>query len=104
MLPQFIAYLLSYIKFQEKIIFGLLGMILGKSVAKAAFDEPVNQPYRKLQVDEMPIIENLEKLDYQKLLSDYQAKHGKPLKQVMRRKNGVVKVPTALTCPKCSAP
>lgn len=104
MLPQLIAYLLSYIKFQEKIIFGLLGILLGKSIARAPYDEPVNKPYRKLQVDEMPVIEVLEKLDYQMLLLDYQMKHGKVLKPVVRRKNSVVKVPENLTCPRCSAP
>ena len=104
MLPQLIAYLLTYIKFQEKIIFALLGILLGKSVARAAYDEPVNKPYRKLEVDEMPVIETLEKLDYQQLLSDYLAKHGKALKPVTRRKNSVVKVPENITCPKCSAP
>ncbi|WP_344914219.1 DDE-type integrase/transposase/recombinase, partial [Amphibacillus indicireducens] len=68
------------------------------------YDEPVNKPYRKLEVDDMPIIETLEKLDYKKLLVDYQTKHDKPLKPVVRRKNSVVKVPARLTCPKCSAP
>ncbi|GAB3809245.1 IS6 family transposase [Virgibacillus kimchii] len=104
MLPQFITYLLAYIKFQEKIIFGLLGIILGKSVARDLFDEPVNKPYRKLEVDDMPVIETLEKLDYQELLKDYQATHGKELKPVKRHKNSVVNIPTMMTCPKCSAP
>jgi transposase-like protein len=102
--PQFIAYLFQYIKYQEKIIFALLGIILGKSVARAQFDEPVNKPYRKLEVDDMPVIETLEKLDYQELLKDYQATHDKELKPVRRRKNSVVNVPTTMTCPKCSAP
>ena len=102
MLPQFIAYLLKYIKFQEKIIYNLLGIILGKSVA--LYDEPINKPYRKLEVDELPIVETLEKLNYQELLTSYKEKHGKELKPVMRRKNSVVKVPEKLTCPKCSAP
>src|SRR5690625_3276891 len=101
---QFITYLLKYIKFQEKIIFMLISIILGKSVARGLYDEPVDKPYRKLEVDEMPVIETLEKLDYKKLLEDYQDKHGKPLKPVIRRKNSVVKVPTNLTCPRCSAP
>src|SRR5690625_7767376 len=52
----------------------------------------------------MPIIETLEKLDYQELLTTYKEKHGKELKPVVRRKNSVVKVPKELTCPKCSAP
>ena len=104
MLPQIIYYLLQYIKYQERIIFALLGVVLGKAVARPAYDEPTNQPYRKLQVDEMPIIEKLEKLDYQQLLNEYHLQHGKVLKPVARRKNSVVKVPTTLTCPKCKAP
>src|SRR5699024_8286356 len=81
----------------------LISIILGKSVARGLYDEPVNKPYRKLEVDDMPIIETLEKLDYNKLLEDYQTKLDKPLKPVVRRKNSVVKVPARLTCPKCSA-
>jgi len=100
LLPQLIYYLLEYIKYQEKIIVLLLGMILGKSVAKAQFDEPVNKPYRKFEVDDMPIIETLDKLDYRELLNDYQAAHGKELKPVKRRKNSVVTVPTTMTCPR----
>ena len=81
----------------------LMSIILGKSVARGLYDEPIDKPYRKLEVDEMPIIETLEKLDYKKLLKDYQDKHDKPLKPVIRR-NSVVKIPANLTCPKCSAP
>ena len=104
MLPQLIYYLLQYIKFQESIIYKLLGIILGKSMARGLYDEPINKPYRKLEVDDMPIIEVLEKLDYQELLTNYQAKHGKELKPIVRRKNSKTKVPKNLTCPKCVAP
>lgn len=104
MYPQFIAYLLKYIKYQEKIIFALIGIILGKSVARGLYDEPVNKPYRKLEVDDMLIIETFEKLDYKALLDEYQHQHGKPLKPVRRQKNSPVKVPANLTCPKCAAP
>src|SRR5690625_2262543 len=82
----------------------LISIILGKSVARGLYDEPVNKPYRKLEVDEMPIIETLEKLDYKKILDDYENNHGKPLRPVIRRKNSVVKVPADLICPKCAAP
>lgn len=104
MLPQLIYYLLQYIKFQERIIFSLLGIVLGKSVARGLYDEPINKPYRKFEVDDMPIIEILEKLDYQELLTNYQEKHGKELKPINRHKNSKVKVPTNLTCPQCVAP
>lgn len=73
-------------------------------MARGLYDEPINKPYRKLEVDDMPIIEVLEKLDYQELLTNYQAKHGKELKPVVRRKNSKTKVPKNLTCPQCVAP
>lgn len=73
-------------------------------MARGLYDEPINKPYRKLEVDDMPIIEVLEKLDYQELLANFHAKHGKELKPVVRRKNSKTKVPKNLTCPKCVAP
>lgn len=66
--------------------------------------QPVNKPYRKLQVDDLPIIEIPEKLNYRNLLTEYQEKHGKSLKPVQRRKNAKVTVPKAMKCPKCGAP
>ena len=101
---QYITYLLTFIKLQEKIIVALLAIILGKSVARGLYDEPINKPYQKLIVDKMPIIEKLEKLDHHQLLKEYEQEHGKRLKPVQRRKNSLVKVPESLTCPKCSAP
>ena len=38
-----------------------MSIILGKSVARGLYDEPVNKPYRKLEVDEMPVIETSRK-------------------------------------------
>src|SRR5690625_4354208 len=81
-----------------------MAIILGKSVARGLYDEPINKPYRKLVVDKMPIIEKLEKLDFHQLLKEYEQEHGKRLKPVQRRKNSLVKVPESLTCPRCSAP
>jgi transposase-like protein len=66
-------------------------------------DKPVNKPYRKLQIDELPILE-LEKLDYRQLLVDYFLKHNKNLKPVKPHKNSKSIVPSNITCPKCSAP
>ena len=67
-------------------------------------EQPVNKPYRKLQVDELPIIEVPEKLDYQVLRTEFLAKHGKPLNPVRRHKNTKISVPKSLICPKCGAP
>src|SRR5690625_6394089 len=84
---QYISYLLIFIKLQEKIIVALLAIILGKSVARGLYDEPINKPYQKLIVDKMPIIKKLEKLDHHPLLKEYGQEHAQRLKPVQRRKN-----------------
>ncbi len=77
---------------------------MGKHIARKVYDEPINKPYRKLQVDSLPIIEVPEKLDYKQLLVDYETNTGKPLKPVKPHKNSKAHVPNTLTCPKCGAP
>ncbi|NNV06718.1 transposase, partial [Geobacillus sp. MMMUD3] len=79
MLPQLLAYLLEIIKTQYQIIVYLMGVILGKSLHLEDWDEPIQKPYRKLQVDDLPIIDVPETLDYRKLLADYEAQHRRPL-------------------------
>ena len=66
-------------------------------------EAPVNKPYRKLQVDDLPIIERLEKQDYQFLLAEHLKAKGKSLKPVRRRPDSTP-VPASLICPKCGAP
>ncbi|MFX0561196.1 hypothetical protein TEPIDINF_002665 [Tepidibacillus infernus] len=77
---------------------------MGKSIARSAYDKPVNKPYLKLQVDEMPKIVIPERLQYQELLIDYLKEHGKPLKPVKPQKNSKARVPNTMICPKCGAP
>lgn len=101
-IPKFIAFLLAYINHQHKIIIYLMGLYMGKSLTRDVYDEPVNKPYRKFQVDDMPIIEELEKLDFQELIAEYEATKGKPFKPIQRRKPS--NVPQFLTCPRCGAP
>lgn len=81
-----------------------MSTILSKSVARSLYDEPVNKPYRKLEVDAMPVIEKLEKQDYIKLIEIYEQKHGKPLKPIRRHKDTKVTVSDNITCPQCTAP
>ena len=102
--PQLLAYLLQYIKYQHTIIITLLTVVLGKAVGSVRPDEPVDKPYRKLQIDELPVLEKLEKLSFQDLLDDYFKAHGKSLKPVQRRKNAKSSVPEKLCCPRCGAP
>lgn len=99
-----ITWLLTYINIQNKIIIYLMHLLMGKSLTRLAYDEPVNKPYRQLQVDALPIIEVRQKLCYQDLLEQYALEHGKPLKPVKRRKNSRVHIPENLTCPVCDAP
>ncbi|MED4878042.1 transposase, partial [Anoxybacillus geothermalis] len=75
MLPQLLAYLLEIIKTQYQIIVYLMGVIVGKSLNLEDLDEPIQKPYRKLQVDDLPIIDVPETLDYRKLWADNEAQH-----------------------------
>jgi transposase-like protein len=104
--PQIITYLLTYINYLEQIIRTLLTLLIGKNMFEKPKlnEQPVNMPYRKLQVDNLPIVEVPEKLDYKILLAEHFEKNGKPLKPVQRRKNTKVSVPKSMICPKCGAP
>ena len=103
MYPQIITYLLTFINYQEQIIRTLLTLLIGKSMFDKPTEAPVNKPYRKLQVDDLPIIEKPEKIDYRQLLTEHMELKGKPLKPVQRRSNSTP-VPTSTKCPKCGAP
>lgn len=81
-----------------------MGSLLGKHVTRSVYDEPVDKPYRKLQVDQMPIIKVPEKLNYRELLEQYILEHGKPIKHVKPHKNSKAKVPNTLVCPRCNTP
>lgn len=102
--PQLLTYLLQFIKYQEQIIRTLQTLLIGKDMFEKPAEEPVNKPYRKLQVDDLPIIETLKKFDYKVLLNEYFEERGKILKPVQRRSNSKVTVPKAMNCPQCGAP
>ena len=104
MYPQIITYLLTFIKYQEQIIRTLLTLLIGKGMFEKPEEKPVNKPYRKLQVDDLPIIETIQKLDYRSLLTEYLEKNGKQLKPVQRRSNTKACVPKSMKCPQCGAP
>jgi len=101
-LKQIINVLLVYIQIQYHVICYLMTLLFSKDFMPK--DEvPVSKRYHHLQVDELPIIEVLEKLNYQELLIEYQQEHGKALKPINRR-NAKYKVPESMTCPRCGAP
>ncbi|ASW42064.1 transposase [Clostridium isatidis] len=79
--------LVEYLIFLTDVIKYLLTLLLGKNLLKNLSDEPVKKEYQKLQVDELPIFEVPEKLDYKLLLNEYKNKHGKELEPVKARKD-----------------
>lgn len=79
--------LVEYLIFLTDVIKFLLTLLLGKNLLKNLSDEPVKKEYQKLQVDELPIFEVPEKLDYKLLLNEYKNKHGKELEPVKARKD-----------------
>jgi hypothetical protein len=102
--PQLLTYLMEFIKYQDQVIRTLLTLLIGKGLFDKPEETPVNKPYRKLQVDDLPIIEALQKLDYRILLTEYLEKNGKYLKPVQRRSNTKTAVSKSMSCPKCGAP
>lgn len=79
--------LVEYLIFLTDVIKYLLTLLLVKNLLKNLSDEPVKKKYQKLQVDELPIFEVPEKLDYKLLLNKYKNKHGKELEPVKARKD-----------------
>ena len=95
---------MEFIKYQDQVIRTLLTLVIGRNMFDKPLETPVNQPYRKLQVDELPLIDKPEKLNYQLILQEYFEANGKPLKPVQRRTNTKTNVPSTINCPKCGAP
>lgn len=102
--PQLLTYLLEFIKYQDQMIRTLQTLLIGKNMFEKPTEEPVHKPYRKLQVDDLPIIETHGKLNYKILLENYSMEHGKPLKPVKRHARSIMTVPKTMNCPKCGAP
>lgn len=102
--PQLLTYLLQFIKYQDQVIRTLFTLLVGRGLFEKPKEAPVDLSYRKLQVDDLPLIEVPEKLNYQVLLHDHLASKGKPLKPVQRRNSSKANVPSSIVCPKCGAP
>lgn len=94
-----ITYLLYFIQLQNNIILYLL-FCLGAMKASKQPDEPIDKPYRKLKVDDMPIFDKVQKYDYKVLLKNHFVDKGKELSPV----NSKVPVPESISCPCCGAP
>lgn len=64
---------------------------------------PISKEYHHLKVDVLPIIEILERLNYQKLIANYQKENAKSFKTIRHHKNSRNKVPESVTCPRCGS-
>ncbi|MRY42714.1 DDE-type integrase/transposase/recombinase [Clostridium beijerinckii] len=96
-------FLLETVIYLIEIIKYLMTLLVGKNLLKSISDEPVKKEYRKLQVDDQPIFDVPEKLNYKLLIAEYEFKHGKEFAPVKPRKNKAL-VPKDVICPKCGAP
>ncbi len=64
--------------------------------------EPLNLPYKHMEIDDLPIIRKVHDLDYQRIL-DYSEDLGKPIKPIRRRKTSP-QLSKKEKCPRCHAP
>jgi transposase-like protein/predicted RNA-binding Zn-ribbon protein involved in translation (DUF1610 family) len=97
-----ISILVLYNQFLLKQIRQLL-LFIAKNIPLKESRQDINSPkYNKLIVDRLPVIKQLEKLDYKQLLRDYKSQHGKDLKPVKSR--GKNPVPSDVVCHRCDAP
>lgn len=93
--------LLEYIVYLQSTIIYLITLLFGKWYSIIP-DEPVKKDYRKLEVDNLPILERIEPLDFTELLANYFETFDKPLRPVKSRSGKVV--PSDISCPRCGAP
>jgi putative transposase len=83
------------------VLLWLMGIDLIKYLPRT---KPTSHPNRtNFEVDQTPIIEKRETLDYKQLIQEHLQNTGQQLKPVRRTKNST-KVKTSITCPHCNAP
>ena len=97
----FSVILKSFSKFIFKLILFLDSYIISAHDFKSN-NTTYYEPFRKFSVDSEPIIQKVEKLDYQELLNNYFLKHNKHLKPVSRRRASELNFKG--NCPICNAP
>lgn len=86
------------IQFLLKIIFrsNLLNQLQSKA---PSLEQPTDLNFQKFRVDELPTIEETEKLDFRILLAEYKDMQGKDLKPVQHKIGK--QLPSNITCPHC---
>ena len=81
-----------------------LVLLLTRNSRMPQLTAPDNLNYQKLKIDELPLIEKVDKLDYRLLLQTHFEKTGKVLQPIQRRKGVKINLDLNTTCPCCSAP
>ena len=78
MLPLLLTYLVDIIKRQRMIILALMKLVLllTRNSRMPQLTAPDNLNYQKLKIDELPLIEKVDKLDYRLLLQTHFEKNG----------------------------
>lgn len=72
-----LTFLLTIINLQNDLIQKMYILLVGKVLLKPSFPEQVRQDYRKMQVDDLPVLIKQEKLDYHLLLQAHFNTHGR---------------------------
>jgi len=84
-----------------QIIYSLL-IFIAMNIKLPDIKDDTKAPYSKTTIDKIPIIIEIDKLDYKLLLKEHKATTGKVLRPVLH-KNGK-SIPKKHSCPKCDAP
>ncbi len=84
-----------------QIIYSLL-IFIATNIKLPDVKDDIKAPYSKTTIDKVPIIIEIEKLDYKTILKDHKSKTGKEFKTVNRRNGNSVS--RKHKCPRCDAP
>uniref|UniRef100_UPI00352B2278 transposase n=2 Tax=Aerococcus urinaeequi TaxID=51665 RepID=UPI00352B2278 len=104
-LLQIIVYLVQKIKWQNELIQKLSEYITwleDESDRPTKGTDMTKLDFNKLLIDEPPIVEEVERLDFKQLLTEA-AQNGKPIEKVRRRRSST-SIDASIRCAKCNAP
>lgn len=96
-------HVIEYIIYLQQLVLNLAVLLYGKIISIPRRDEPVKKKYRKLNVDKLPLIEDVKKLNHLEILNEFFLRTGKQIKPVSRRKSST-SIDISIICPRCNAP
>ncbi|WP_019413836.1 DDE-type integrase/transposase/recombinase [Paenisporosarcina sp. TG20] len=99
-----LTFLLTIINLQNDLIQKMYILLVGKVLFKPRLPDPIRKDYRKLEIDDLPLMITHEKMDYKELLQAHFKQSGKVLKPVKRRTKSTVSISSVKICPRCDAP